>query len=84
MISPAKHFVMPEKKIEDAIQKIEKEKIEQIHKFEKENKLLEAQRIKMRTEYDLEMFKELGIVTELKIIRDIYQEEELGNVLIAC
>ena len=60
MISPAKHFVMPEKKIEDAIQKIEKEKIEQIHKFEKENKLLEAQRIKMRTEYDLEMFKELG------------------------
>ena len=60
MISPAKHFVMPEKKIEDAIQKIEQEKIEQIHKFEKENKLLEAQRIKMRTEYDLEMFKELG------------------------
>ena len=60
MISPAKHFVMPEKKIEDAIKKIEKEKIEQIHKFEKENKLLEAQRIKMRTEYDLEMFKELG------------------------
>ena len=66
MISPAKHFVMPEKKIENAIKKIEKEKIEQIHKFEKENKLLEAQRIKMRTEYDLEMFKELGIVTELK------------------
>ena len=60
MISPAKHFVMPEKKIEDAIKKIEQEKIEQIHKFEKENKLLEAQRIKMRTEYDLEMFKELG------------------------
>ena len=60
MISPAKHFVMPEKKIGKALEKIEQEKIEQIHKFEKENKLLEAQRIKMRTDYDLEMFKELG------------------------
>lgn len=60
MISPAKHFVMPQSKIDRAIKKIDKEKEMQILHFEKEKKLIEAQRIKMRTEYDLEMLKELG------------------------
>ena len=60
MISPAKHFVMPQSKIDRAIEKIDKEKEMQILHFEKEKKLIEAQRIKMRTEYDLEMLKELG------------------------
>ena len=60
MISPAKHFVMPQYKIDNAINKINTEKEKQIIYFEKEKKLIEAQRIKMRTEYDLEMLKELG------------------------
>ena len=60
MISPAKHFVMPQSKIDRAIEKINNEKEMQILYFEKQKKLIEAQRIKMRTEYDLEMLKELG------------------------
>ena len=60
IISPAKHFVMPQYKIDNAINKINTEKEKQIIYFEKEKKLIEAQRIKMRTEYDLEMLKELG------------------------
>ena len=51
---------MPQYKIDNAINKINTEKEKQIIYFEKEKKLIEAQRIKMRTEYDLEMLKELG------------------------
>ena len=60
LISPAKHFVMPYKKIESAIELIKTEMEERVRWFEKQNKLLEAQRIRMRTQYDMEMLKELG------------------------
>ena len=60
MVSPARHFVMPQYKIDAALESINQEKIEQIAHFEKENRLIEAQRIKMRTEYDLEMLREIG------------------------
>ncbi|MBN2163602.1 MAG: excinuclease ABC subunit UvrB [Pontiellaceae bacterium] len=60
MVSPAKHFVMPQTKIDAALVAIRQEMEEQIQVFEKENRLIEAQRIKMRTEYDLELLKEIG------------------------
>ena len=60
MVSPAKHFVMPQTKIDAALVAIRKEMEEQVAVFEKENRLIEAQRIKMRTEYDLELLKEIG------------------------
>ena len=60
VISPARHFVMPQTKIDAALEAIDAEKVEQIAYFEKENRLIEAQRIKMRTEYDLEMLREIG------------------------
>ena len=59
-IFPGKQFVTQADKIKTAMKTIRKELREQIQYFEKENKLLEAQRIKMRTEYDLEMMEELG------------------------
>lgn len=59
-ISPAKHFVMPQSKIDDALVAIQHEMEEQVAVFEKENKFIEAQRVRMRTEYDLEMMKEMG------------------------
>ena len=59
-IFPGKQFVTQTDKIKTAMKTIRKELREQIQYFEKENKLLEAQRIKMRTEYDLEMMEELG------------------------
>ena len=60
LISPAKHFVMPYRKIESAMETIIAEMEERVQWFEENNKLLEAQRIRMRTQYDMEMLKELG------------------------
>jgi excinuclease ABC subunit B len=59
-IFPGKQFVTQGDKIMAAMKTIRVELRERIQQFEKENKLLEAQRIKMRTEYDLEMMEELG------------------------
>jgi excinuclease ABC subunit B len=59
-IFPAKHFVLPYKRIEDAIDGILQEMEEQVAKFERENRLIEAQRIFQRTNYDMEMMRELG------------------------
>ena len=59
-IYPAKHFVTPNERLEAAIEKIELELEEQLDNFKRRNKLLEAQRIEQRTNYDLEMIREIG------------------------
>jgi len=57
---PAKQFVTSKDKIKRAIREIKKELKTCVDTFEKENKLIEAQRIKMRTDYDIEMMQEMG------------------------
>ena len=57
---PARHFVTPEDQLEAAIQGIKDELERQLELFNKEGKLLEAQRIEQRTKYDLEMLQEVG------------------------
>ena len=59
-IYPSKHFVTPEESLSDALYDIEEELDKRIIYFEKNSKLLEAQRIKERTNYDLEMLRETG------------------------
>ena len=59
-IFPAKHFITEKNQVEIAIKNIKKELNDQLKKFEKEGKLLEAERIKRRTNYDLAMIKEIG------------------------
>ncbi|MFC1467728.1 excinuclease ABC subunit UvrB [Verrucomicrobiota bacterium] len=59
-ISPAKHFVMPYEKMQEAFGKIQAEMEERVKWFEQHDKLIEAQRIRMRTMYDIEMMKEVG------------------------
>lgn len=59
-IYPASHYVVAPEKLEKAITEILAEMEEQVKKFEKEGKLLEAQRIRQRTEYDMEMLRETG------------------------
>ena len=59
-IYPANQYVTTRDKIEVASKSIEKELDERVAWFEKKNLLLEAQRIRMRTEYDLEMLREIG------------------------
>ncbi len=57
---PCRHFVMPEERIEAAISRIEDELQQQVAFFEKNNLLVEAQRIYQRTTYDIEMMREIG------------------------
>jgi len=58
---PASHFVTNKERIIESTRRIEEELNEQLEFFTREGKLLEAQRIKMRTEYDLEMLRETGV-----------------------
>ena len=59
-IYPAKHFVLPQSRINEALDEIEGELAQQLAKFQKEGKLLEAQRLAARTRHDIEMLKEVG------------------------
>ena len=59
-IYPANQYVTTKDKVEIACKSIEKELEERVSSFERDNLLLEAQRIRMRTEYDLEMLREIG------------------------
>src|SRR5579872_7566542 len=65
-IYPGKQFVTPAEKMKPAILSIREELGDRIAWFEKHGKLLEAQRIKMRTEYDLEMMEEMGFCSGIE------------------
>ena len=60
MIFPATHYVAGDERMRRAVVGIEDELQKQLAKFESEGKLLEAQRLRMRTQYDLEMIGEMG------------------------
>lgn len=61
-IYPAKHFMTDDDQMSTALAGITEEMNQQVALFEKEGKLIEAQRIKQRTEYDLAMLEEMGFV----------------------
>ena len=65
-ILPASHYVTSEDVMNNALNQIENDMNKQIKKFEKEDKLLEAQRIKQRTMFDLEMLRELGVCSGIE------------------
>src|SRR5581483_6558591 len=65
-VFPGKQFVTPAEKMKPAILSIREELGERIAWFEKNGKLLEAQRIKQRTEYDLEMMEEMGFCSGIE------------------
>jgi len=65
-IYPGKQFVTPAGKLRPALLAIREELGQRIAWFEKQGKLLEAQRIKMRTEYDLEMMEEMGFCSGIE------------------
>ena len=65
-IFPASHYVTSDDERKSALKEIETDLSKQIAKFESENKLLEAQRIKQRTMFDLEMLTELGVCSGIE------------------
>ena len=60
VVLPATHYVADDERMAKAITRIEAELQERLAHFEREGKLLEAQRLRMRTQYDLEMMQEVG------------------------
>ncbi|RYG74409.1 excinuclease ABC subunit UvrB [Lentibacillus lipolyticus] len=65
-IFPASHFVTREEKLKKAIKNIEKELEEQLAELREQNKLLEAQRLEQRTNYDIEMMNEMGFCSGIE------------------
>lgn len=61
VIYPAKHFVVPEEMLKSATERIREEMEEQVESFRIQGKLLEAERLKTRTTYDIEMLNEMGM-----------------------
>ena len=57
---PASHYVVEKEKKERALEKIGRDMVECVNKFEEDGKLLEAQRLKERVSYDIEMIREMG------------------------
>ncbi len=66
MIYPASHYVVPQEKINVACKEIEKELEGRVKYFKSEDKLLEAQRISERTNFDIEMLKETGFCSGIE------------------
>ena len=78
-IWPATHYVTPKEKMDAAIQEIYKELEERVAFFEKENKLIEAQRIKQRTMYDVEMMQELGYCSGIENYSRVIEGRPVGS-----
>ena len=65
-IFPASHYVVPQEKINEATKEIEKEMKERVRYFKSEDKLIEAQRIAERTNFDIEMLRETGFCSGIE------------------
>ncbi len=66
LISPAKQFVMPHSQLQDGVGRIRAELAERLAELDREGKLLEAQRLRQRTDYDLAMLAEMGYCTGIE------------------
>ena len=78
-IYPASHYVMRQKTIEQAIPEIRKELQEQVGKLQMEDKLLEAQRLEQRTNFDLEMMQEIGTCPGIENYSRYMSDREPGE-----
>ncbi|MCI9222599.1 MAG: excinuclease ABC subunit UvrB [Oscillospiraceae bacterium] len=78
-IWPATHYVTPKEKMDAAIQHIYREMEERVALFESENKLIEAQRIKQRTMYDIEMMQELGYCSGIENYSRVIEGRPVGS-----
>lgn len=79
-IYPATHYVVNPDALEDAIADIMRECAERVAEFETEGKLIEAQRIRQRTEYDMEMLRETGFCSGIENYSRVLARREPGAV----
>jgi len=78
-IWPATHYVTPKDKMDAAIQEIYREMEERVAQFEAEGKLIEAQRIKQRTLYDIEMIQEIGYCSGIENYSRVIEGRPVGS-----
>ena len=78
-VFPATHYVTPEERMNQAIMEIQQELVERLAVLEEEGKLLEAQRLRMRTNYDLEMMREIGYCSGIENYSRYLDGREAGE-----
>ena len=78
-IYPASHYVVSKEHIHTAVEEIERELAERVEWFEKQGKLVEAQRLKQRTLYDIEMLEEIGFCKGIENYSRILAGREPGS-----
>ncbi len=78
-IYPASHYIVPSDKMEEAISDIENEMEERVRFFNENGKLIEAQRIRQRTEYDIEMLREIGTCKGVENYSRVMVRREPGS-----
>ncbi len=78
-IFPSSHYVTPKDKLSNAISNIKRELKERLSQFEREGKLLEAQRLEQRTKYDVEMLEETGFVKGIENYSRYLTDREAGE-----
>lgn len=79
MIYPATQYLTEDGDIERIIAEIQKDKLEEVKAFEDKGKLLEAQRLKQRTEYDIEMIREIGYCKGIENYSRYLSGKKLGE-----
>ncbi len=78
-IYPAKHFITPQEKLFQALEDIEAELEERLAELKEQDKLLEAQRLEQRTNYDLEMLREVGYCSGIENYSRHLSQREPGS-----
>lgn len=78
-IFPAKHYMTVDLSMDNAIAQIQSELESQLERFKSENKLVEAQRLEQRTNYDIEMLREVGYVNGIENYSRILDGREAGT-----
>ncbi len=79
-IYPASHYIVPQDKMQDALKEILDEMEERVKFFIENDKLIEAQRIRQRTEYDVEMLREIGTCKGVENYSRVMARRSKGSV----
>ena len=79
VIFPASHYAVEQEKMEKALSFIGKDMVDEVQAFEKQNKLLEAQRLKQRTAYDMEMMREIGYCKGIENYSRYFDGRKIGE-----
>ncbi|MBQ3116337.1 MAG: excinuclease ABC subunit UvrB [Clostridia bacterium] len=79
VIFPASHYAVAEEKLNLAVAAIERDRDEEVRFFTEEGKLIEAQRLKQRTDYDIEMIKEIGFCKGIENYSRYFDGRDIGE-----